>query len=122
MTSRPKATSTAGNHVASVALSASQRLRPFRFATMFSRGRSAEHWREVARRAESLGYDVLLMPDHITDQLAPVPALAAAAAATTTLRLGSFVLDHDYRAPVMRAEVATTLVLLSHRPREFRAR
>src|SRR5437660_315144 len=119
MTSRPKATSTAGNHVASVALSASQRLRPFRFATMVSRGRSAEHWREVARRAESLGYDVLLMPDHITDQLAPVPALAAAAAATTTLRIGSFVFDNDYRDPVMLAKEATTLDLLSDGRLEF---
>jgi len=80
---------------------------------MVSRGRSAEHWREVARRAESLGYDVLLMPDHITDQLAPVPALAAAAAATTTLRIGSFVFDNDYRDPVMLAKEATTLDLLS---------
>src|SRR5437879_13255684 len=113
MTSRPKATSTAGNHVASVALSASQRLRPFRFATMVSRGRSAEHWREVARRAESLGYDVLLMPDHITDQLAPVPALAAAAAATATLRIASFALDHAYRDPVTPANEHATAALLS---------
>src|SRR5207245_11051858 len=107
MTSRPKATSTAGNHVASVALSASQRLRPFRFATMVSRGRSAEHWREVARRAESLGYDVLLMPDHVTDQLAPVPALAAAAAATTTLRVGSFVFDNPQRNQLLPAKATT---------------
>ena len=36
---------------------------------MAERGRSAEHWREVAQRAEGLGYNTLLMPDHITDQL-----------------------------------------------------
>ena len=53
---------------------------------MVTRGRSAEHWREVARRAEGLGYDTLLMPDHITDQLAPMPALAAVQAdANTTI-------------------------------------
>src|SRR3989454_9358506 len=80
---------------------------------MVSRARSAEHWREVAQRAEALGYDTLLMPDHITDQLAPMPALAAAAAATTTLRVGSFVFDNDYRNPVMLAKEATTLDLLS---------
>ena len=86
---------------------------------MVSRGRSAEHWREIARRAEALGYDTLLMPDHITDQLAPMPALAAAAAATTTLRVGSFVFDNDYRNPLMLAKEATTLDLLSDGRLEF---
>src|SRR5947207_13944692 len=86
---------------------------------MVTRGRSAEHWREVARRAEGLGYDTLLMPDHITDQLAPMPALAAVAAATTTLRVGSFVFDNDYRNPVMLAKEATTLDLLSDGRLEF---
>lgn len=94
-------------------------MRPFRFATSVTRGRSAEHWREVARRAEALGYDTLLMPDHITDQFAPAPALAAAAAATTTLRIGSFVFDNDYRNPVMLAKEATTLDLLSEGRLEF---
>src|SRR2546430_15352650 len=88
-------------------------MRPFRFAVMAERGRSAVHWREVAQRAEALGYDTLLMPDHITDQLAPIAALTAAADATTTLRVGSFVFDNDYRNPVMLAKEATTLDLLS---------
>lgn len=86
---------------------------------MAERGRSAEHWRDVAQRAEALGYDTLLMPDHITDQLAPVVALTAAAAATTTLRIGSFVFDNDYRNPVMLAREATTLDLLSDGRLEF---
>ena len=94
-------------------------MRPFRFATMAERGRSAEHWREVAQRAEALGYDTLLMPDHITDQLAPVAALAAAAGATKTLRIGSFVFDNDYRNPVMLAKEAATLDLLSGGRLEF---
>src|SRR5438094_1279113 len=86
---------------------------------MAERGRSAEHWRDAASRAEALGYDTLLMPDHITAQLAPVAALAAAAAATTTLRIGSFVFDNDYRNPVMLAKEATTLDLLSGGRLEF---
>ena len=86
---------------------------------MAERCRSAEHWREVAKRAEALGYDTLLMPDHITDQLAPMPALAAAASATTALRVGSFVFDNDYRNPVMLAKEATTLDLLSDGRLEF---
>ncbi|TMC68757.1 MAG: TIGR03621 family F420-dependent LLM class oxidoreductase [Chloroflexi bacterium] len=94
-------------------------MRPFRFAVMAERGRTAEHWRDAASRAEALGYDTLLMPDHITAQLAPVAALAAAAAATTTLRIGSFVFDNDYRNPVMLAKEATTLDLLSGGRLEF---
>jgi probable F420-dependent oxidoreductase len=86
---------------------------------MAERGRSAAHWREVAQRAEALGYDTLLMPDHITDQLAPVAALTAAADATATLRVGSFVFDNDYRNPVMLAKEATTLDLLSGGRLEF---
>jgi probable F420-dependent oxidoreductase len=53
------------------------------------------------------------MPDHLGDQLAPLPALAAAAAATTRLRLGTWVLANDFRHPVMLAKEAATLDLLS---------
>src|SRR2546427_11017056 len=80
---------------------------------MATHARSAAHWSEVARRAEALGYDTLLMPDHITDQLAPMPALAAAAAATSMLRIGSFVFANDYRNPVLLAKEAATLDLRS---------
>jgi probable F420-dependent oxidoreductase len=59
------------------------------------------------------------MPDHITDQLAPIAALTAIADATTTLRVGSFVFDNDYRNPVMLAKEATTLDLLSGGRLEF---
>jgi probable F420-dependent oxidoreductase len=86
---------------------------------MVSRGRSAEDWGEKARRAEALGYDTLLMPDHITTQFAPIPALTAAAAATTTLRVGSFVFANDYRNPVVLAREAATLDLLSGGRLEF---
>ena len=94
-------------------------MRPFRFATMVERGRSAAHWSEVARRAEALGYDTLLMPDHITDQLAPMLALTAAAEATKTLRVGSFVFANDYRNPVLLSREAATLDLLSGGRLEF---
>ena len=76
--------------------------RPFRFAAQLSKAPegTARSWADQARRAEDLGYSALLMPDHFGDQLAPVPALAAVAAATTTLRLGSLVFGNDYRHPV----------------------
>jgi probable F420-dependent oxidoreductase len=88
-------------------------MRPFRFGVQARAPRSASAWAECARRVESLGYSVLSMPDHLGDQLAPIPALAAAAAVTTRLRLGTWVLANDFRHPVVLAKEAATLDLLS---------
>jgi len=87
----------------------------FRFAAQLGRapGGTARSWADQARRAEALGYSTLFMPDHFGDQLAPVPALAAVAAATTTLRMGSLVFGNDYRHPVNLAKEAATLDVLS---------
>src|SRR6202453_617179 len=87
----------------------------FRFAAQLSKapGGTARDWAEQARRAEELGYSALLMPDHFGDQLAPGPALAAAAAATTTLRVGSLVFGNDYRHPFVLAKETATLDVLS---------
>ena len=54
--------------------------RPFRFGVQASTAADASAWTTLARRVESLGYSTLTMPDHFDDQLAPVPALMAAAA------------------------------------------
>ena len=87
----------------------------FRFAAQLSTtpDGTARSWADQARRAEDLGYSALLMPDHFGDQLAPVPALAAVAAATSTLRMGSLVFGNDYRHPVVLAKEAATLDVLS---------
>jgi probable F420-dependent oxidoreductase len=53
------------------------------------------------------------MPDHFGDQLAPVPALQAAADATSTLRVGALVWDNDYKHPVVLAKELATIDLLS---------
>jgi probable F420-dependent oxidoreductase len=45
--------------------------------------------------------------------LAPIPALAVAASATRTLRVGSYVFCNSYRHPVLLAREAATLDLLS---------
>jgi probable F420-dependent oxidoreductase len=87
--------------------------RKFRFAAQVASARSASEWAESARRAEDMGYSVLTMPDHFDEQLAPVPALMAAADATTTLRVGTLVFCNDYRHPLMLAKEAATLDLLS---------
>jgi probable F420-dependent oxidoreductase len=88
--------------------------RRFRFGVMAPKADSAQAYREVARRAEDLGYSTLYVPDHFVDHpFGPFPAMAMAAEATTTLRVGSLVLGNDYRHPVVLARDAATLDLLS---------
>ena len=73
----------------------------------------AAEWPERARAYESMGYEALYLPDHFDKQPGPIAALAAAAAATTRLRIGSLVFDNDYRHPVVLAKEAATLDVLS---------
>jgi probable F420-dependent oxidoreductase len=68
---------------------------------------------EQARRAEAAGYDALVIPDHLLDQLAPLPALATIAAATDRLRVGTFVLNNDLRHPAVLAQELATIDVLS---------
>src|SRR5437588_12644601 len=87
--------------------------RPFRFGVSVHGSKSRTELRDIARQAETLGYSTLLLPDHLGDQLSPIPALVAAADATSTLRVGSLVFDNDFRHPVMLAKEAATLDVLS---------
>ncbi len=87
--------------------------KPFRFGVQVVGAGSGTEFVEKARRAEELGYAVLTMPDHFGRQLAPMTALAAAAIATTSIRLGTLVAAVDYRHPVMLAKQAATLDVLS---------
>ena len=88
--------------------------RPFRFGVVAAYAPSPASWIATARWAEELGYSTLLMPDRTSvGSLAPIPALAVAAQATTTLRFGSYVFCNGYRHPVMLAREAATLDLLS---------
>jgi probable F420-dependent oxidoreductase len=88
-------------------------IRPFRFGVQCSRASTRAEWIDLARRTEANGFDCLTMPDHFTDQLAPVPALQAVADATTTLRVGALVWDNDYKHPVVLAKELATIDLLS---------
>lgn len=87
--------------------------RPFRFGVSAHQTGSGQEWRDFARKVEDLGFSTLMVPDHFNDQLAPIPAIAVAAEATTRLRVGTLVLDNDYRHPVMAAKELATVDVLS---------
>ncbi len=100
--------------------------RPFCFAIQSFSAPSGAVWRETARKTEDLGYSALHLADHFlgpgpaieranhpVQTLAAIPAMAVAAEATSTLRIGCRVFCIDYHHPAMLAKEATTLDLFS---------
>src|ERR1700733_6035164 len=79
---------------------------------MRARG-TREEWVAAARRVEVLGFDVLLVPDHLNGQLAPLPSLMLAAEATSRIRLGTCLLNNDNRHPAVLAQEGATLDALT---------
>ena len=88
--------------------------------------RSGSEWRDLARRIEDLGYSTLFHADHYvgpgpassrsllgSQYLAPIASMAAAAAWTSTLRIGCRVFCIDYHVPAVLAKEAATMDLLS---------
>lgn len=93
-------------------------MHPFRFGVQFS-SLPADGWAKRLQRIESLGYASVFCPDHFTPQWEPVAALAAAAAVTKRIAVGSLVYDVDYRHPVVLAKAAATIQLISGGRHEF---
>ena len=91
----------------------------FRFGVQAHQAADGPEWTGLAQRAEEFGYSTLLVMDHFGDQLGPVPAMTAAAAATRELQVGSLVFDNDYRHPVTLAKDIATVDLLSGGRVEF---
>ncbi|WP_007514387.1 TIGR03621 family F420-dependent LLM class oxidoreductase [Pseudofrankia saprophytica] len=100
--------------------------RPFRFAVQGTRATSAREWYDLARKIEDLGYSTLFVADHYVgpgpaaracslppQHLAPIAAMAGAAAVTSTLRIGCRVFCIDYHVPAALVKEAATIDLLS---------
>jgi probable F420-dependent oxidoreductase len=96
--------------------------KPFRFGLQAYAPASAKDWRDLARKAESLGFSSFHLADHVigpgpaldatghpVQTVAAIPAMAVAAEATSTIKVGCRVLCVDYRNPVMLAKEAATL-------------
>ncbi|GAC01125.1 hypothetical protein GONAM_22_01010 [Gordonia namibiensis NBRC 108229] len=86
--------------------------RPFRFGVNMLAVDTSSSWKERARHVEQLGFDVLLVPDHLGIP-SPWPALATAAAATERLRVGPFVLNAAFTNPALLARDVATVDQLS---------
>jgi hypothetical protein len=89
-----------------------------RFGVVSESVREGRTWLDFARQVEDSGIDVLLLRDHFSagafgQQLAPFSGLAAAAAVTTRLRVGTLVLSNDFRHPAIVAHEAASLHLVS---------
>jgi probable F420-dependent oxidoreductase len=99
---------------------------PFRFAVQAYRPESGAAWRELARRVEGLGFSALHTSDHYLGPgpvseatghrpvtLAPIPAMAVAAEATSTLRIGCRMFCVGYHHAYVLAKEIATLAELS---------
>ncbi len=100
--------------------------RPFRFGVQAFAAESGAAWRDLARAAEDLGYGCFSVADHYigpgpaltaaahpVQNLAAIPAMAAAAAVTDSILIGSRVLCVDYHQPVVLAKSLSTIDVLS---------
>jgi probable F420-dependent oxidoreductase len=104
----------------------------FRFAVQSFNADSATEWTERARRAEALGYSAIHLADHLLgpgpaiektghpiQNLAAIPAMAHAAAVTSTIRVGCRVFCIDYHVPLVLIKSAMTIDMLSNGRLEF---
>jgi len=87
--------------------------RPFRFGAKSTKAGSAKQWTDLVKRVEDLGYESFQMDDHLGSQLGTVPALMAAACATSRILVGPHVAGVDFRNPVLFAKECATIDLLS---------
>ena len=89
-------------------------MRPFRFGLQVVDAPGPDALAAGARRAEDLGFDVIVVPDHVVAGApAPLTALGFLAAATDRIRVGTMVLNNDFRHPALLARESAMVDLLS---------
>jgi alkanesulfonate monooxygenase SsuD/methylene tetrahydromethanopterin reductase-like flavin-dependent oxidoreductase (luciferase family) len=86
--------------------------RAFRFAVVAATPSAERSWADTVRRIEGFGYSTVQVPDTL-GTLATFPALAAAATATTTLRVGAYVIAAPNHRPAAVAHEALSVDVLS---------
>jgi probable F420-dependent oxidoreductase len=88
-------------------------MRPFRFSLQAAAASTRLEWVELAQTAESIGFSVLVTPDHLADCFSALAPLVTAADATASLRVGTLVLNNDLRHPSLLAREAATIDVLT---------
>jgi probable F420-dependent oxidoreductase len=89
-------------------------VRDFRFGVQVLAVSGHDEWVSAARRVEDLGFSTLTVADHLVDGcISPFAALGVAAEATSTLRIGTLVLNNDLRHPAVVARETLALDSLS---------
>lgn len=104
----------------------------FRFGLQTFNADSGKAWAEKARKAEALGYSAFHLADHLLgpgpalarsnhpeQNVAAIPAMAYAAAVTSTIKIGCRVFCMDYHNPLVLTKSAMTIDLLSDGRLEF---
>jgi probable F420-dependent oxidoreductase len=90
--------------------------RRLRFAADLQAPLPGRTWLDSAREVEQLGYSTIFVPDHFDEGPGPIAAMAAIAAVTSTVNVGTLVFDCDFRHPaVLARELATIDVLAEGR-------
>lgn len=87
--------------------------RRFRFGVQARKAGTRQEWLNLVRKCEDLGYSTLSVFDHFVRGYDPMAALGAAASVTSTLRLGTLVIDTDFRHPAILAKGLATLDVMS---------
>jgi probable F420-dependent oxidoreductase len=87
--------------------------RRFRFGVDLQSPLPGTSWLDSAREVEALGYSTMFVPDHFDEGIGPIAAMATAAAVTSTLNVGTLVLDCDFRHPAVLARELATIDQLS---------
>lgn len=106
--------------------------KPFRFGVQSFNADDAEDWAGQVQTAEKLGYSAFHLADHILgpgpalekanhpeQNLAAIPAMAYAAAVTSSIKIGCRVFCVDYHLPVVLIKSAMTIDKLSNGRLEF---
>ena len=88
-------------------------MRPFRFLAEPGDVTDGKGLVEAAHRAEAIGYDVMVYPDHVVLPFGLVPLLSTVAAVTTRLRVAPFVVNNDLRHPALLAQDMASLDVIS---------
>ena len=105
---------------------------PFRFGVQSFNADSGQQWADRVRKAEELGYSAFHLADHLlgpgkaleaanhpVQNLAAIPAMAYAAAVTSSIKIGCRVFCIDYHNPVVLTKSAMTIDMLSGGRLEF---